>query len=253
MVMTHGPGPMAEEEQQQLDALLSAAQASGPVMSLEMLDGFFSALVVGPEPVMASEYLPYVWGERSPWENPAQADRAMGLAMGLWNHVAWRVGQLSQDIDDPDAWALLMPCLAVPPVHGQTGDEDEPLAGVPADFPFGAGWAHGFLLGVSLRAPAWQQLVEGDDDLADDLSMVVALSVINDDHAQALGVPQIMDLDERVAAVTELPGMLRDLNLLRLQALVPKPVRRQATPGRNDRCRCGSGKKFKKCCGAQLP
>jgi hypothetical protein len=27
------------------------------------------------------------------------------------------------------------------------------------------------------------------------------------------------------------------------------PVRAAATPGRNDKCPCGSGKKFKKCCG----
>jgi uncharacterized protein len=27
-------------------------------------------------------------------------------------------------------------------------------------------------------------------------------------------------------------------------------VRKVATPGRNDVCSCGSGKKFKKCCGA---
>jgi SEC-C motif domain protein len=30
----------------------------------------------------------------------------------------------------------------------------------------------------------------------------------------------------------------------------PPPVRRQAQPGRNDPCTCGSGKKFKKCHGA---
>jgi uncharacterized protein len=29
------------------------------------------------------------------------------------------------------------------------------------------------------------------------------------------------------------------------------PVRKAATPGRNDPCPCGSGKKFKKCHGAQ--
>jgi SEC-C motif domain protein len=30
----------------------------------------------------------------------------------------------------------------------------------------------------------------------------------------------------------------------------PPPVRREATPGRNDPCTCGSGKKWKKCHGA---
>ncbi|MBL8631698.1 MAG: SEC-C domain-containing protein [Myxococcales bacterium] len=30
----------------------------------------------------------------------------------------------------------------------------------------------------------------------------------------------------------------------------PQPIRVDATPGRNDPCNCGSGKKFKKCHGA---
>jgi SEC-C motif-containing protein len=33
-------------------------------------------------------------------------------------------------------------------------------------------------------------------------------------------------------------------------ALKPAPARRLATPGRNDPCPCGSGKKYKRCCGA---
>jgi hypothetical protein len=33
-------------------------------------------------------------------------------------------------------------------------------------------------------------------------------------------------------------------------APVPTPIRVQAKPGRNDPCPCGSGKKYKKCCGA---
>ena len=29
-----------------------------------------------------------------------------------------------------------------------------------------------------------------------------------------------------------------------------EPIKSQAAPGRNDPCPCGSGKKYKKCCGA---
>ena len=29
-----------------------------------------------------------------------------------------------------------------------------------------------------------------------------------------------------------------------------EPIQSQAAPGRNDPCPCGSGKKYKKCCGA---
>lgn len=30
-----------------------------------------------------------------------------------------------------------------------------------------------------------------------------------------------------------------------------EPIKSDAAPGRNDPCPCGSGKKFKKCCGAK--
>jgi SEC-C motif-containing protein len=33
-------------------------------------------------------------------------------------------------------------------------------------------------------------------------------------------------------------------------AVKPAPARRADTPGRNDPCPCGSGKKYKRCCGA---
>ncbi len=47
-------------------------------------------------------------------------------------------------------------------------------------------------------------------------------------------------LDEMGRSLVEMRGVLTGK---------PKPVRRNATPGRNDPCSCGSGKKFKKCHG----
>ena len=45
--------------------------------------------------------------------------------------------------------------------------------------------------------------------------------------------------------------MLADLHHHRIDALTPRePIRREATPDRNAPCPCGSGKKYKKCCGA---
>jgi len=42
----------------------------------------------------------------------------------------------------------------------------------------------------------------------------------------------------------------RQLEMEFLELMVPKqPVRSLPRPGRNDPCPCGSGKKFKKCCG----
>jgi hypothetical protein len=43
---------------------------------------------------------------------------------------------------------------------------------------------------------------------------------------------------------------IEQLQGVRREEGVPAPVRSKGTPGRNDPCSCGSGKKYKRCCGA---
>lgn len=206
-------GPMSEMELERLETLLDEAVPHGG-MPLEMLDGFFSALVVSPELVMPSEYLPLVWGE-SQAADLAQAQARTELVMQLWNHIAWRVQQPVED-DDSAIQAVVMPLLLMP--EGD-GDEDDPFAGIPEDFPLGVAWASGFLHGVAMRGDAWRAWLADDEDFLDDMSMVLAMSVIDAEHAEQMEMDagSIMTLEERMQSVVELPGMLHDLNLLRLQ------------------------------------
>jgi yecA family protein len=63
-------------------------------MNLEMLDGYLTALVVGPTTVMPSEYLPEIWGEDSDaavYDSVEQAEHVTGLLMRHWNTIASRV------------------------------------------------------------------------------------------------------------------------------------------------------------------
>ncbi len=55
-------------------------------------------------------------------------------------------------------------------------------------------------------------------------------------------------LDQAHAAVYELYDLSQAY--IELMALTPAPITKVQTPGRNDPCSCGSGKKYKKCCGA---
>ena len=50
-------------------------------MSIEMLDGYFAALICGPEMVLPSEYLPQIWGEDFSFDNDAEATEIMGLTL----------------------------------------------------------------------------------------------------------------------------------------------------------------------------
>lgn len=46
------------------------------------------------------------------------------------------------------------------------------------------------------------------------------------------------------------PGEPEDITDVERLLNPPEPCRAEETIGRNDPCPCGSGKKFKKCCGA---
>ena len=76
-----------------LDALLRERALPHGGLSLEALDGFFSALIVGPgDMILPSEWMPFVWGENAPeWESGEQAQAALELVMKLWNQIARRV------------------------------------------------------------------------------------------------------------------------------------------------------------------
>ena len=78
-------------------------------------------------------------------------------------------------------------------------------------------------------------------------SLPLALSV--QDQQRADDIQTIVDQHELVATITidnDVPE-----NILELDAVLnkPKTQRFEKTPDRNDPCLCGSGKKYKKCCG----
>jgi hypothetical protein len=60
-------------------------------------------------------------------------------------------------------------------------------------------------------------------------------------------LPASMSLDEKIGLVALSLGALRAVD--RQLTGVEKPAVAAKVPGRNDPCDCGSGKKYKKCCG----
>jgi uncharacterized protein len=61
-------------------------------MNLEELDGLFAALIVGPEVVPPSEYLPAVFGgemsQTCECDGLEEANDILGLLMRHWNGIA---------------------------------------------------------------------------------------------------------------------------------------------------------------------
>ena len=264
--MTQMQPPDQQIGEQELDELEMLAHdwAEHGGMPLEALDGYFSALIAGPGPVpMPSEYLAAVVGEDNQWASQEQASRALGLLMGFWNHVAWRIEQPIPDEDDESEEAMeermvLLPLLAMPEPEGDGADDADPFDGIPSDFPVGGLWASGFIQGMSLRSEGWEQWMQADEDLAADLQDLSRLALIDPRQAEELGEDweSRYSLEERLGLMTSVPGLLQDLYLSRMEQELEQevashePIRREPQPGRNDPCPCGSGRKWKKCCGA---
>jgi uncharacterized protein len=214
--------------------------------SLEALDGFFSALVIGPGEVSRQEYLEVLAA------NGPVSDELAELLQKLWNEVARRVKLDPQTAEDAS-----FPYLAFPE---DVPDEDSPeLDGY--DYPVGADWAAGFLLGASLRSEQWDERMEQSEELAQDFADLESLLVDDEEDIEdAAETPQLdgkavatrmLGFRERMAILGEIPYLLHDMHQWRLQetASPQRPVKREDKPDRNAPCPCGSGKKFKKCCG----
>jgi len=112
-------------------------------------------------------------------------------------------------------------------------------------------WIEGFEKAVALRPAAWKTLLDADVDTAAAMSGMLMLADI------ARGEKEVKDRDMlQTAAPDTIADWVVTLNEWRLanhptmQGIDPKAAASQRKKvGRNEPCPCGSGKKYKKCCG----
>ena len=105
---------------------------------------------------------------------------------------------------------------------------------------------------MALREAEWDRWLDENGWIDEIFALIERLAsgevADADDPGKA---PVSLGYRDRLEIVMDLPGMLADLNHHHFESMTPRtPIRRDAGPGRNDPCPCGSGKKHKKCCGA---
>ena len=201
-------------------------------MNIEELDGFFAALVSGPETVLPSEYYPHVFGgtmeETCAFDSLDHVNATLALLSRHWNTIA---GTLYAD-------EVYLPLLL----------EDDKGVALAND------WARGFMRGVELRREAWANLIASDEHGGSILPMLMLYHEHDPDpemRPNPIGLEQREEIINHMAA-----GLLQIYRYYLRQRQSSKPhassrtVRRGATKvGRNDPCPCGSGKKYKHCHG----
>lgn len=217
---------LTDAEYDRLDAILDGS--AGAAMNLEELDGFFAALSCGPVTVAPSEYLAEIWGgEEPPFATVSDLHEFVNLAMRHWNSIASSL--LSPDL-------IFIPLLNV--------DEGEEL-------PKGNRWAEGFLRAVELHRADWEPIFEDDDRFAMLLPMM-ALAHEHDPDAEMRTWKTSPNAELREKVLMGLSVATQKLHDFFLARRKVRPVARAAKQkvGRNDSCPCGSGKKYKRCCGS---
>ena len=222
---------LTDEEYDHMAAVLHRFH-SERAMNLEMLDGFFAALICCPELVPPSEYLPEIWGmPDEELSDRVELQTFLDLVMRHWNAV---VHTLHSDED-------FVPLLL---------EDDQGAAR-------GNDWANGFARGMGLRRESWSQLFD-DTEHAGTLVPILALAHEHHPDPEMRPYKEPMSAERReqliVGMATSVPAIYRYFALHR--RLVARAGRERTTHrrpepkiGRNELCPCGSGKKFKKCCG----
>ncbi len=117
----------------------------------------------------------------------------------------------------------------------------------------GNDWAHGFMRGTLMRHDGWLELVN-DEEQGGCMVPIFMLHYEHDEDPEMRPKPISAEQREEVIAGMA-AGLLRAYKYFREQRQVKPGAHRgeargnSPKVGRNDQCPCGSGKKYKKCCG----
>ena len=249
----------------QLDAILDDLRLRyDETPQWEFCEGFMAAVICMRRAVPASEYLAALLGtpeagqaiepDGGSFIDEAQQAQFMALWTQRWNEVTAGLDSAVDSLEDergyhPEVMDIRGAIAEMPPEERATfSDEDMPA--------FAQVWALGFMFAVEYWPEEWAAPRDKDAAkwLDDALQAVVAMT---EDDTQA---PEVSPLSEEGAPSTSIARLnafgeaiwaVYDLREL-WKTIGPRveTVRAVVTPGRNDVCSCGSGKKFKKCCGA---
>lgn len=230
--------PLSEKEFDELDEFLISGLTSDETLTVESLDGYLTAMVIGPNAVPPSYWLPGVWGsseEDAPaFETIDQAQHILGLILRHMN------GIIASLENDPDGFE---------PVFGFSRIDDSDR-----EYIDGEAWALGFMQGLTLVRADWQALFDSEqgEEWLRPIRLMGALDLTPEEE-------ELVDTPLQCEALTqEIPTSVAAIyrywlpyrQAVHERTLATSTQRTESKIGRNDPCPCGSGKKFKKCCGA---
>jgi uncharacterized protein len=206
-----------------LDEFLMSERAPPDSMGISDLDGFLTAIAIGPELVMPSEWLPVIWGGEEPeFADDAEIQAVLGAILARFNEILRGLDQ------DPPVCE---------PIFWETPEGIE-IAG---------DWAEGFVDGVRLRIDAWEPIFT--DHSVNEMMLPILALCSDPDGESLLGIDGEAEEFLAAAVPDAIPACVVEIHRFWKDRRSSKMSRRVGPKvGRNEPCPCGSGRKFKRCC-----
>jgi len=134
--------PLTEDDLDELDAFLMSDEMPEEGMDISTLDGFLAAIVLNPNMIMPSQWLPWVWDMDNAEESPefASIEEASRISGYIMRHYNMALLSIDGGWFEPLLFSLAQP----------DGSE----------FYDAEGWCAGFMLGVSMFPDIWQPVLE---------------------------------------------------------------------------------------------
>lgn len=224
-----------DEALDRLDALLQALPQDQFPMTVSELNGYVTGILASRSLISPSEWLPGVWSEngKSDFPDLATAEATIQAVMGHYNDTATLINE--------GGW--------IEPIYEEDINSGETLY---------EPWVDGFVRAMQLREAEWLDLANGPaSDAQMAVNMIFTMMDIYNGTSD-LSEEEIAGIDddapdlipELVAMIiAETRGIDPFVDEEAEAAGVVLTFRAPKLPGRNDPCPCGSGRKYKSCCG----
>jgi uncharacterized protein len=233
--------PLTVQEYDELDEFLLSLDADEGICGVSELDGFFTAVVSGPEMIAPSQWLPMIWGddEDAPvWESEQEFQRIFGLLIRLMNSISATLMEEPMEFE---------PCFLESTVGGDRVEIVD-------------NWCSGYMKAVALHSQLWEEMPMAYEDYL--APMVMFATEEGWDQLERMERPEIEFWQGQIAKAARrihaywLAQREGEADPYLYPTLLPTTaandgpvVRDSPKTGRNDPCPCGSGKKYKLCCG----
>ncbi len=215
---------------------LTSPAVPRPAMSPLELDGYLTGIIVTPQPapILPGAWIARLWGEDGPiFDDEAQIKAVLDVVIKDYTALTTKIDRSVNRLE-ADGIVVYRPLFLA-------GDEKPAHDTVRT-------WMRGFWKAMTLAPETWSALAE-DERTQIIIRPFVAFFDLEPDERDELPANIDAILDEDAALIPRMILVLRILARFRKENAHARQRGRRTKVGRNDQCPCGSGQKYKRCCG----